>query len=172
MRPPVCSRYPRKSNLFKCHHKSSMSFARNFKDPLYWASQGLPTSYMVGQWPVNWTTYQSTVFGMSWHKSAVWEYYPSYGYGLLWWRHLTTTIWFSPDVTAAGVGARCRDCQPWKKYLVQGLPDQASSRSPSTSQAPNLHFAMGLLIMQGLSHSLLSFSVPTWPSRHVIENHL
>lgn len=83
-----------------------------------------------------------------------------------------STAWQFEGFLDAWRGGGLRGLPAMKEIFSPEAGWSASSRSPSTSQALNLHFAMGLLIMQGLSHNLLSFSVATWPSRHVIENHL
>ena len=54
--------------------------------------------------------------------------------------------WFSPDVTAA--------------MLVQRTIEK------------KVFWEFDSIIMQSMSHNLLLFCAPTWPSQHVIENHL
>ena len=65
------------------------------------------------------------------------------GYQLI---HSSINKWFSPDVIAALLVDRTKE----KKVF----------------------WVFDLIIMQNINHNLLFFCAPTWPSYHMIENHL
>ena len=57
--------------------------------------------------------------------------------------------------------------------VTEGRTGDLSLRKPGTSQLSRDCFCkFDSTIMQNMSHNLRLFCAPTWPSYHVIENHL
>ena len=65
---------------------------------------------------------------------------------IMWFMIGSVYRWFSPDVTAA--------------MLVHRTIEK------------KVFWEFDSIIMKNMSHNLLLFCAPTWPSHHVIENHL